>query len=104
MMRYSHAPNGWSGKKPVQRLEGVKKSFLNRVLRVLVREHDGATHGVRPTLMQANELRERVARAALRRDDEGSLVRLDVSCWRHAERQLDCGRSGHRDVAGVHSH
>jgi hypothetical protein len=56
-------------KKSIQCFEGVKKSFLDRVLRVFVREHDGATHGIRPTLMQAYELRERVARAALRRDD-----------------------------------
>src|SRR5262249_9770658 len=67
------------GKKAVERLEGVEETLLNRVLRVLVREHDRATDGVRPTLMQSHELRECFTLSALRRDDQRLLSRLAVT-------------------------
>jgi hypothetical protein len=66
------------GKKAVQRLEGMEESFLNRVLRVLVREHDRATHGVRSTLMVPHERRESFAIPALSCDDKRPLVWLGV--------------------------
>jgi hypothetical protein len=68
----------------------MEEPLLNRVLRVLVREHDRATHGVRPTLMHAHELREGFARALLRRDHKRPFVRPGVTHGRRAERQFDC--------------
>jgi hypothetical protein len=67
------------GKKTIQCLEGVKKSFLDRILRVLVREHDRAAHGVRPTLMLTDERSKSLALPALRGDYKRSFFRSGVT-------------------------
>jgi hypothetical protein len=90
------------GKKTIQCLEGVKKSFLNRVLRVFVREHDRAAHSVRPTLMLSYQRGKRFRFSVLRGDYKRPFFRSGVNGRRHAVR-FDCNRSSHRDLAGVQS-
>lgn len=67
------------GKETVQRFEGVKKALLNRVLRVFVREHDRATHGIGSTLVLAHERSEGFAVSALSGDYKRSFFRSGVT-------------------------
>jgi hypothetical protein len=48
----------------------VKKSILNRILRVLMRQHDRAADRIRPPLVQPHQRSERLAITRLRGNDE----------------------------------
>jgi hypothetical protein len=72
-------PEWLIGAKPVERAVGMEEPLLDRVFRVLVREHDGANDTVRAALVQPDERREGVVRSTLRRDDDGTLRRRSVS-------------------------
>ena len=72
-------PEWLIGAKPVERAVSMEKALLHRVLRILVREHDGADDTVRTALVQPDECREGVVRSTLRRDDDGTLRRRTVA-------------------------
>ena len=83
----------------VQRPICVKKSFLDCVFRVFVREHDGTADRVGSPLMQVHEGREGIAIPALRRHHQRALVRVPARRarlkWRHRDGGVESNRSGH---------
>ena len=58
----------------IERPIGVKETFLHRIFRVFVREHDGAGNRIRAPLVQAHQLSERLGLTALRGDNERLLA------------------------------
>ncbi len=86
----------------IERAIRVEEPLLHRILRVLVREHDGAGNRVRAPLVQAHELSERLGLTALRRDDQGLLAftRRVTRHGAHTSRR----RKGVRDGEGKSGH
>jgi hypothetical protein len=66
-------------KEAVECLESVKKALLNRVLRVLVGEHDRAAYGVGSTLMQPDQRSKCFTAPVLRRDHQCPLIGLSIT-------------------------
>ena len=64
--------------KPVQRAVGMKKPFLHRVLRILVRHDDRPRDRVGSPLIRPHQQTKRVAVASLRGENVATLpARLD---------------------------
>ena len=61
--------------EPVERPKRVQEPFLNRILGILVREHDRPRHRVRPPLVKTHERGKRFRIALLRGDDKRLLLR-----------------------------
>jgi hypothetical protein len=96
-------PEGLIRQEAVEGAIRVEEPLLNRIFRVLVGEHDGTRHRVRPPLVQPHQLRERLRFAALRRDNKrvlalaGRVVRHGAGSSRRREgiRADRKGDSGH---------
>jgi hypothetical protein len=68
--------------EPVQRPERVQKAILHSVLGVLMGRRNCPRNGVRTPFVQSDEPRERLAIAALRRQDQLALPCASLSLTR----------------------
>ncbi|MBV6521858.1 MAG: hypothetical protein MNPFHGCM_02002 [Gemmatimonadaceae bacterium] len=71
----------------IQRSEGVQEALLNRILRILVGQHDRTRDCICATLVHAHEFREGVGVASLGCDDQSVLAFAFWSINRHASRE-----------------
>ena len=93
--------------EPIERTVCMEKSFLHGVLRVLVREHDGASDRIGSSLVKPDEVRKRLRLPTLSGDDQRvlTLARRVTSHGARASRRLEGVRgdgeceSGHEWVA-----